>query len=96
MASKRDNIRLLVKNEKLQEIQKQLDSAYQKAEKAYKHNLRIEEYCREQGITYVQYERQCFYLDREYGECPEPKRSNPDRQVEKAIEPERRSPEIER
>lgn len=69
----------MVKNEKLQEIQKQIDSAYQKAEKAYKHNLRIEEYCREQGITYVQYERQCFYADRGYGEYTEPERSNPDR-----------------
>lgn len=88
--------RLLTKNEKLQEIQKQLDSAYQKAEKAYEHKLRIEEYCREQGITYTQYERQCFYADRGYGEYPEPEKSNPDREIKGEIEPERNNPEIRR
>lgn len=88
--------RLLSKNERLQEIQKQLDKADEKAEQSHKHNLRFEEYCREQGITYLRYERQCFYADRGYGEYPEPERSNPDRQIEREIESERRSPDIER
>ena len=77
--------RLLSKNERLQEIQKQLDKADEKAEQSHKHNLRFEEYCREQGITYLRYERQCFYADRGYGEYPEPERSNPDRQIEREI-----------
>lgn len=88
--------RLLDKNEKLKDIQKQLDSAYQKAEQAYEHNLRIEEYCREQGITFMQYEKQCFYANKGYGEYPEPERNNPDRQVQKEVEPERNNPEIRR
>lgn len=80
--------RLVLKNEKLKDIEKQLDIAYEKAVQSHQHNLRIEEYCKEQGITFMQYEKQCFYADRGYGEYPEPEKEKLERQQERSIEPE--------
>lgn len=72
--------RLLSKNERLKEIEVQLDKAYDVAEKAY------------------QYEKQCFWADRDYGNYPEPEYNNPERNWEKDkdMEPERHREERER
>ena len=80
--------RLVAKNEKLKAIGKELDRAYEQSEKAYQYNLEVERYCQEQGITIGQYEKQCFWADRDWGNYPEPERYNPDRN----IEPEREAP----
>ncbi|MBQ6693240.1 MAG: hypothetical protein IJN00_07895 [Clostridia bacterium] len=61
---------------------------YEQSEKAYHYNLEVERYCQEQGITIGQYEKQCFWADRDWGNYPEPERHNPDR----CIEPEREAP----
>ena len=39
----------------------------------------VERYCQEQGITIGQYEKQCFWADRDWGNYPEPERHNPDK-----------------
>lgn len=90
--------RLLSKNERLKEIETQLDKAYDVAEKAYHYNQEVERYCNEQGISFYQYEKQCFWADRDYGNYPEPEYNNPDRNWEKdkEIEPERHREERER
>ena len=80
--------RLVAKNEKLKAIGKELDRAYEQSETAYRYNLEVERYCQEQGITIGQYEKQCFWADRDWGNYPEPERHNPDR----CIEPERDTP----
>lgn len=81
--------RLLAKGERLQEIDRQLDNAYQQSEKTYRYNLEIEQYCQTEGLTLTQYEKAVFWADRGYGEYPEPERNNPDRQIEqgKDLEP---------
>ena len=76
------------KQRKLKAIGKELDRAYEQSEKAYQYNLEVERYCQEQGITIGQYEKQCFWADRDWGNYPEPERYNPDRN----IEPEREAP----
>ena len=76
--------RLLAKGERLKDIDRQLDSAYEQSEQAYRYNLQVERYCQEQGLSLVQYEKQCFWADRGYGEYPEPERNNPDREIENA------------
>lgn len=38
------------------------------------------------GITYYQYQKQCFNADRGYNDYPEPERYNPDRLIEKEQE----------
>lgn len=90
--------RLLSKNERLKEIETQLDKAYDVVEKAYQYNQEVERYCKEQGITFYQYEKQCFWADRDYGNYPEPEYNNPDRNWErdKNIELERYREERER
>ena len=80
--------RLVAKNEKLKAIGKELDRAYEQSETAYHYNLEVERYCQEQGITIGQYEKQCFWADRDWGNYPEPERHNPDRN----IAPEREVP----
>ena len=80
--------RLFTRNEKLKAIGKELDRAYEKSETAYRYNLEVERYCQEQGITIGQYEKQCFWADRDWGNYPEPERYNPNRN----IEPEREAP----
>lgn len=50
--------------------------------------MKIEKYCEERGITFSQYERQYFYAERGYGEYPEPQKENPERPIERNIEPE--------
>ena len=76
------------KQRKLKAIGKELDRAYEQSEKAYQYNLEVERYCQEQGITIGQYEKQCFWADRDWGNYPEPERHNPDRN----IAPEREVP----
>ena len=80
--------RLVAKNEKLKAIGKELDRAYEQSETAYRYNLEVERYCQEQGITIGQYEKQCFWADRDWGNYSEPECHNPDR----TIEPEREAP----
>ena len=84
----KEHKRLVAKNEKLKAIGKELDRAYEQSETAYRYNLEVERYCQEQGITIGQYEKQCFWADRDWGNYPEPERHNPDRN----IEPEREAP----
>lgn len=72
----------------MKDIEKQLDIAYEKAKQSHQHNLRIEEYCKEKGISLMQYEKQCFYADRGYGEYPEPEKENTERTIERTVEPE--------
>ena len=83
-----DSLEYIAKNEKLKAISKELDRAYEQSETAYRYNLEVERYCQEQGITIGQYEKQCFWADRDWGNYPEPERHNPDR----CIEPERDTP----
>ena len=80
--------RLIERNEKLKAIGEQIDRTYEEAEKTYRYNLEVERYCQEQGITFAQYEKQCFWAERDWGNYPEPERHNPD----KNIEPEREAP----
>ena len=88
--------RLLSKNERLKEIEVQLDKAYDVAEKVYQYNQEVERYCNEQGISFYQYEKQCFWADSDYGNYPEPEYNKPDRNWEKEIAPERHREERER
>ena len=74
--------RLLAKSERLKDIDRQLDTVYEQSEKAYRYNLAVERYCHAEGLSIAQYEKQCFWADRGYGEYPEPERNNPDRQIE--------------
>ena len=78
--------RLVAKNEKLKAISKELDRAHEQSEKAYHYNLEVERYCQEQGITIGQYEKQCFWADRDWGNYPEPERHNPDRNIAPELE----------
>ena len=80
--------RLIERNEKLKAIGEQIDRTYEEAEKTYRYNLEVERYCQEQGITFAQYEKQCFWAERDWGNYPEPERHNPD----KNIEPEGEAP----
>ena len=48
----------------------------------------MEQYCRDNGLTITQYEKQVFWADRDFGSYPEPEQNNPDRQQEQ--------PELER
>ena len=95
---KQERQRLLSKNEHLKEIETQLDKAYDVVEKAYPYNQEVERYCNEQGISFYQYEKQCFWVDRDYGSYPEPEYNNPERNWEKGkeIELERHREERER
>ena len=81
--------RLLAKGERLKDIDRQLDTAFEQSEKAYRYNLQVERYCQNEGITLTQYEKQCFWADRGYGEYPPPEQSNPDKQLEqdRGVEP---------
>lgn len=74
--------RLIAKSERLRDIDRQLDTAYEQSERAYRYNLEVEQYCQTEGITLTQYEKAIFWADRGYGEYPEPEAHNPDRQTE--------------
>lgn len=74
--------RLLAKSERLKDIDRQLDIAFEQSEKAYRYNLAVERYCQAEGLTLTQYEKAVFWADRGYGEYPDPERDNPDRQLE--------------
>ena len=75
--------RLLAKTERLKDIDRQLDTAYEQSERAYRYNLAVEQYCQSEGLTIAQYEKAVFWADRGYGEYPAPEQSNPDRQTER-------------
>ena len=66
--------------------------------KAYRCNQEVERCCNEQGISFYQYEKQCFRADRSQGIYPEPEAHNPERQQEIVKDIERSSDrgEIER
>lgn len=80
--------RLLAKNEKLKDIEQQMNEAYEEQEKAQKHLREIERYCERMGLSMYQYEKQCFMADRGYCAYPAPERYNPERQQEHEIERE--------
>ena len=90
--------RLLAKGERLKDIGHRLNEAYERSEQAYQYNLQVERYCQEQGLTLAQYEKQCFWADRGYGEYPEPEGRNPDREMEqeRGNEPDREMGERQR
>lgn len=44
-------------------------------------NQQVAQYCRDNGLTITQYEKQVFWADRDVGSYPEPERLNPDREV---------------
>ena len=87
--------RLLSKTERLKDIEMQINNRLQETEQVRQYNEIVDRYCESIGITYYQYEKQCFNADRGYNDYPEPERYNPERAIEK--EPERdRELEIER
>lgn len=78
--------RLLSKTERLENIEKQIDNRMQEAERVKQYNEIVDRYCESIGITYYQYQKQCFNADRGYNDYPEPERYNPDRLIEKEQE----------
>lgn len=82
---------LIAKNDRLQEIARQMDEVYKGQEQALEYHKQIEDYCRDMGISYFQYEKQCYFADRGWGEYPAPEIHNPDRNTdhERDIEPDR-------
>ena len=87
-ASIQERQRLLAKNEKLKDIEQQMNEAYEEQEKAQKHLREVERYCERVGLTMYQYEKQCFMADRGFCDYPYPEQHNPERQQEHEIERE--------
>ena len=77
--------RLLAKNEKLKDIEQQMNEAYEKQERALKHLREVERYCERVGLTRYQYEKQRIMADRGFCDYPAPERHNPERQQEHEI-----------
>ena len=67
----------------INEIEKKIDDRFQEAEEIKAYNDEIDRYCREQGLSYLQYEKQCYWAEKGVGDYPEPERNNPEKQIEK-------------
>lgn len=84
-----ERIYLLERYQQLNEIGKQIDNRFQEAEEIRAYNDEIDRYCREQGLSYYQYEKQCYWAEKGVGDYPEPERNNPEREIEKEYDIER-------
>lgn len=51
-------------------------------QQANRYNQQVEQYCRDNGLTITQYEKQVFWADRDFGSYPEPEQINPDRLIQ--------------
>jgi hypothetical protein len=80
--------RLLAKNEKLKDIEQQMNEAYEEQERAQKHLREVERYCERMGLSIYQYEKQCFMAEKGFCDYPYPEQHNPERQQEHDIEKE--------
>lgn len=61
----------------------------EEAEEIRAYNDEIDRYCREQGMSYFQYEKQCYWAERGVGDFPEPERDNPEREIRREHDIER-------
>lgn len=81
-----ERIYLLERCQRLNEIEKQIDDRFQEAEEIKAYNDEIDRYCREYGLSYYQYEKQCYWAERGVGDYPEPERNNPEKRLEHIID----------
>lgn len=77
-----ERLSLLERAKNLEEIERQIDDRYREADEIRAYNEEIDRYCQENGLSYYQYEKQCYWAERGVGDFPEPERNNPDREIE--------------
>lgn len=73
---------LLERAERLNEIEKRIDDRFKEADEIRAYNDEIDRYCREHGLTFYQYEKQCYWAERGVGDYPEPEKQNVERQIQ--------------
>lgn len=78
---------LLERAERLKTIQAEIDRRFDEAEEIQAYNKEVDTYCKEHGLTYLQYEKQCYWADRGIGEYPTPEYES--HIIEHDIEPDK-------
>lgn len=78
-----ERLYLLERAEHLNKIEKQIDDRFKEAEEIKAYNDEIDRYCKEYGLSYYQYEKQCYWAERGVGDYPEPEKCNPEKEIEK-------------
>lgn len=77
---------LLERAERLQEIEQEIDRRFDEADEIERYNQSVDKYCKEHGMSYLQYEKQCYWAERGVGEYPAPELENQERQLEHDVE----------